>query len=60
MISYMPYCNRATRRRIERYRKKHSGLTFTQAYNRIFCTNYPERDNINEPSTTDLSNNRKK
>lgn len=42
MITYIPYCNRATRREVERYIKKHPKLTFTQAYNKLYHTDYAE------------------
>ena len=38
----VPYCNRQTRRKVERYMKKHPSLTFTQAYNKIYKTKYSE------------------
>lgn len=36
----IPNCNREERRKIERYMKKHPGLSFTQAYNKLHKTNY--------------------
>ncbi len=36
------HVNRDTRRKVERYRSKHPELTFTQAYNKVFHTNYEE------------------
>lgn len=36
----IPNCNREERRKIERYMKKHPGLSFTQAYNKLHGTNY--------------------
>ena len=38
----MPYCNRETRRKVERHMRKHPGLTFVQAYNQLYHTNYQE------------------
>lgn len=47
--NFMPPCNRKTRREVERYMKKHPKLTFTQAYNKLFHTDYCE------PPTADTS-----
>ena len=38
----VPYCNRETRRKVEKYRRKHSNLTFTEAYNKLYGTKYSE------------------
>lgn len=38
----VPYTNRKVRRKVERYMKKHPKLTFTQAYNKLYHTNYNE------------------
>ena len=38
----IPYCNRRTTREVERYRRKHPKLTFTQAYNKLYNTTYSE------------------
>ena len=38
----MPPCNRETRREVEKYMKKHPKLTFTQAYNKLYRTDYCE------------------
>ena len=47
MFSYNfpPNTNRETRRKVEKYRRKHPKLTFTQAYNQLFGTNYDEPSN---------------
>ena len=37
-----PNTNRETRRKVEKYRRKHPNLSFTQAYNQLFGTNYDE------------------
>ena len=37
-----PNTNRETRRKVEKYRRKHPNLSFTQAYNQLFGTNYSE------------------
>ena len=44
MFSYNfpPNTNRETRRKVEKYRRKHPNLSFTQAYNQLFGTNYDE------------------
>jgi len=56
--NYVPYCDRFTRRKVARYQKAHPGLTFTQAYNKLYYTNFEEpKEHLN---TEDLSNNRKK
>lgn len=44
----IPYLNREVRRKVEKYRKKYPNLTFTQAYNKIFGTNYNEPKEIIE------------
>ena len=54
----LPYINRKTRRKVERYMKKHSGLTFTQAYNKMYHTNYSEPGSLESETTCDLSGNR--
>ena len=46
----VPYCNRETRRKVERYQRKHPDLTFTQAYNKIFGTKYNEPENYQDTS----------
>lgn len=47
------YLNRDTKRKVERYRNSHPGLTFTQAYNKVFNTNYDEPSKIDEYDTSD-------
>lgn len=47
----IPYINREIRRKVERYRKKHPNLTFTQAYNIIYKTNYSEPVEYSDTST---------
>ena len=44
MITYNtpPNTNRETRRKVEKYRRKHPKLSFTQAYNQLFGTKYDE------------------
>lgn len=44
MFSYNfpPNTNRETRRKVEKYRRKHPNLSFTQAYNQLFGTDYDE------------------
>ena len=37
-----PNTNREIRRKVEKYRRKHPNLSFTQAYNQLFRTNYDE------------------
>lgn len=54
----VPDCNRETRRKVEKYRRKHKGLTFTQAYNQLFGTNYSEPYNRKaDTSMQDQNNN---
>ena len=67
-----PNTNRETHRKVEKYRRKHPNLSFTQAYNQLSGTNYDEiyknvdtsmstnNDTIlsAETDTRDLSNNR--
>ena len=36
------HCDRATRRKVERYMKKHPKLIFTEAYNKMYNTDYDE------------------
>lgn len=57
MFNYnlVPNTNRETRRKVERYHRKHPELTFTQAYNQLFGTNYDEPPT--GISTIDLSGN---
>lgn len=38
----IPFTNRKIRRKVDLYRRKHPELTFTQAYNKVFGTNYDE------------------
>ena len=38
----VPNTNRETRRKVEKYRRKHPKLTFTEAYNKLFGTTYSE------------------
>lgn len=38
----VPNTNRETRRKVEKYRRKHPKLTFTEAYNQLFGTTYSE------------------
>lgn len=52
----VPNTNRETRRKVEKYRRKHKGLTFTEAYNQLFRTNYSEP--LSGISTADLSGNK--
>lgn len=40
--NFPPNTNRETRRKVEKYRRKHPNLSFTQAYNQLFGTNYNE------------------
>ncbi len=54
----LPYINREKRRKVERYMKKHPGLTFVQAYNKMYHTDYDEPDSLRSETTCDLSNNR--
>ena len=49
---YLPYCNREVTRKVQRYMKKHPTLTFTQAYNKLYHTDYNERGSINLEATT--------
>lgn len=58
MFNYnlVPNTNRETRRKVEKYRRKYPGLTFTEAYNQLFGTNYSEPPS--EISTADLSGNK--
>ena len=60
MFNYnlIPNTNRETRRKVEKYRRKHPGLTFTEAYNQLFGTNYSEPPSW--VSTADLNGNKKK
>jgi hypothetical protein len=58
MFNYnlVPNTNRETRRKVEKYRRKHPKLTFIETYNQLFGTNYSE-----PPigiSTADLSGNK--
>ena len=57
MIVTLPYCNRETRRKVERYMQKHPKLTFCQAYNKLFGTDYV--DHIESPidTTSTISTN---
>ena len=57
MICRMPYCNRAVRRRVERYMKSHPKLTFTQAYNEIYGKDYPEPGYGTGTSISDIYGN---
>ena len=41
----IPTLNRDMRRKVERYQRKHPELTFTQAYNKLYGTNYDEPQN---------------
>jgi len=38
-LDVIPYCNRETTRKCERYMKKHK-CSFVEAYNKLFNTNY--------------------
>lgn len=38
----IPFINHKIKRKVELYRRKHPNLTFTQAYNKVFGTNYDE------------------
>ena len=52
-----PNTNRETRRKVEKYRRKHPSLSFTEAYNQLFGTNYDEiYKNVN--TSTQTNNNR--
>lgn len=51
-----PNTNRETRRKVEKYRRKHPKLTFTEAYNQLFGTNYDEPST--GISTADLNGNK--
>ena len=48
----IPSCNRETRRRVEKFRRKYPALTFTQAYNILYHTNYPEPESAE--ATTEM------
>ena len=37
-----PNTNREVRRKVEKYRRKHPNLSFIEAYNKLFGTNYDE------------------
>lgn len=50
----IPFTNRAMRREIEKYRKKYH-LSFLEAYNKLYHTNYKE---ITESTETSLDNNK--
>ena len=52
----IPYINHEIRRKVERYRKKHPNLTFTQAYNIIYKTNYREPVKYTDTSTCNQKN----
>ena len=58
MFNYnlVPNTNRETRRKVEKYRRKHPKLTFTEAYNQLFGTQYSEPPS--GISTADLSGNK--
>lgn len=47
----IPHINREIRRKVEKYQKKHPNLTFTQAYNKVFRTNYDEPKEFVDTST---------
>lgn len=49
-----PNTNRETRRKVEKYRRKHPKLSFTQAYNQLFGTDY---DEIYKNADTSMSTN---
>ena len=54
--SGVPYCDRQTRRKVERHMKKHN-LTFAQAYNKIYKTKCSESyDGLD--ATTTFDNNK--
>ena len=55
----IPYVNREIRRKVERYQKKHPNLTFTQAYNKVFGTNYEEPKDYLFLDTTTCQQKRK-
>ena len=38
-IDVIPYCNRETLRKVERYMRKHK-CSFVEAYNKLYGTNY--------------------
>ena len=52
-----PNTNRETRRKVEKYRRKHPNLSFTQAYNQLFGTDY---DEIHKKVDTSMSINNNK
>ena len=45
-------CNRAMRRKVEKYQRSHPKLTFTQAYNKIYGTNFSEPNIYSEATCT--------
>lgn len=47
----IPFTNRKIRRKVDLYRRKHPELTFTQAYNKVFGTNYDEPREFVDTST---------
>ena len=50
-FNVIPPCNRETRRKVERYQKKHPELSFTAAYNKLFGTDYVEKEYTIETTT---------
>jgi hypothetical protein len=52
----IPHINREIRRKVEKYRKKHPDLTFTQAYNKVYGTNYDEPKKILDTTFSNNSN----
>ena len=48
----IPFTNHKIRRKVDLYRRKHPELTFTQAYNKIFGTNYDEPREFVDTRTT--------
>ena len=56
----VPNCNREVRRKVEKYRRKHKGLTFTQAYNQLFGTDYDEPHNREDDTSMQGQNNNEK
>ena len=57
MITYVPYCNRAETRMVEKYMRKHPKLTFTQAYNALHGTDYAEPERPGESTATPIDMN---
>ena len=52
-------CNRAMKRKVEKYQRSHPGLTFTKAYNKVYGTNFDEPNRYSE-ATCIYDNKRRK